>query len=194
MSLLPESSHIWSPPTELDFEKALMFFHAYMYGPLQGKLRLYGARGIPAGPVAMSSDWEVFASMLVKDMGRKFGAGIDLANCEVKSAKRGGSYEYQYHRNTGREKLLSDAKVGHLFFDYFGNLAEVDLRYLHGSELSPYFKLWLDEYPEPYPQRYRKNIPYGFVKQTGRLLMSLKDGEVVFPALAGDGSPPTVAI
>jgi hypothetical protein len=26
------------PPTELDFEKALMFFHAYMYGPLQGKL------------------------------------------------------------------------------------------------------------------------------------------------------------
>ena len=49
----------------------------------------------------MSSDWEVFASMLVKDLGRKFGAGIDLANYEVKSAKQGASYEYQYHKNTG---------------------------------------------------------------------------------------------
>lgn len=33
-------------PTGLDFEKALMYFHAYMYGPLQGKLRLYAARNI----------------------------------------------------------------------------------------------------------------------------------------------------
>jgi hypothetical protein len=39
-----------------------MFFHAYMYGPIQGKLRLYKARSIPPGSVAMSSDWEVFAS------------------------------------------------------------------------------------------------------------------------------------
>ena len=42
------------PPTNLDFEKSLMFFHAYMYGPLQGKLRLYGARKIPPGSVELS--------------------------------------------------------------------------------------------------------------------------------------------
>ena len=27
-------------PNELDIENALIFFHAYMYGPLRGKLRL----------------------------------------------------------------------------------------------------------------------------------------------------------
>lgn len=180
---MPEPQPTVAPPTNLDFEKALMFFHAYMYGPLQGKLRLYGARQVPAGSVASSSDWEVFASMLVNDVGRKFGAGIDLENYEVKSAKRGASYEYQYHRNTGVEKLLKDMTVGHLFFEYFENLREVHLRYLHGSQISEYFQGWLDSYPDPYPQRYRKNIPYGFVRRNGVLLMSLKDGEVVFPSL-----------
>lgn len=181
-----ETQPLGTPPTNLDFEKALMFFHAYMYGPLQGKLRLYGARQVPAGSVASSSDWEVFASMLVNDVGRKFGAGIDLENNEVKSAKRGASYEYQYHRNTGLEKLRKDMTVGHLFFEYFDNLREVHLRYLHGSQMSMYFERWLDSYPDPYPQRYRKNIPYGFVKQNGVLLMSLKDGEVVFPSLESE--------
>jgi hypothetical protein len=190
---MPESSLFWAPPTGLDFEKSLMFFHAYMYGPIQGKLRLYGARAIPPGSVAMSSDWEVFASMLVNDLGRKFGAGIDLANYEVKSAKRGGSYEYQYHKNTGLEKLAKDMEVGHLFFDYYDNLKEVDLRYLHGSQLTEYFGKWRDEYPNPYPQRYRKNVPYGFVKQHGTLLMTLKDGEVAFPTLVGETSPASIA-
>src|SRR5690349_14831268 len=117
-----------SPPTNLDFERALMFFHSYMYGPLQGRLRLYAARSIPPA-VALPADWEVFASMLVNDLGRKFGPGVDLANFEVKSAKRGSSFEYQYHKNTGLEKLAKDKKVGHLFFSYTDNLREVDLRY-----------------------------------------------------------------
>ena len=177
------------PPTNLDFEKSLMFFHAYMYGPLQGKLRLYGARGIPAGSVAMSSDWEVFASMLVNDMGRKFGPGIDLANHEVKSAKRGSSYEYQYHKNEGRSKLAKDMNVGHLFFDYFDNLREVDLRYAHGSAMKHFFEKWLNEFPDPYQQRYRRTIPYGWVKENGVLLMTLKDGEVVFPKLDFEAPP-----
>jgi hypothetical protein len=107
----------------------------------------------------------------------------------TKSAKRGGSYEYQYHRNTGLEKLAKDMEVGHLFFDYYDNLKEVDLRYLHGSQLAEYFGKWRSECPNPYPQRYRKNVPYGFVKQHGTLLMTLKDGEVAFPTLAG-GAPP----
>jgi hypothetical protein len=189
-----ESPQAGAPPTDLDFEKSLMFFHAYMYGPLQGKLRLYGARKIPTGSVAMSSDWEVFASMLVNDLGRKFGAGIDLANYEVKSAKRGGSYEYQYHKKTGVEKLSRDIEVGHLFFDYFDNLKSVDLRYLHGSQLAEFFGKWLAEYPDPYPQRYRKNIPYGFVKQHGTLLMTLKDGEVAYPSLATEARPTSVDV
>src|SRR5213595_144079 len=93
---------IGGQPTELEFEKALMFFHAYMYGPLQGKLRLYAARSVRSAGTTMSSDWEVFASILVRDVGQKLASGIDLSNYEVKSAASGGSYEYQYHKNTGK--------------------------------------------------------------------------------------------
>lgn len=104
--------------------------------------------------------------------------------------QRGGAasyeYQYQYHKNTGLQKLAKDKQVGHLFFDYFDNLSEVDLRYLHGSQLAEFFTKWFDEYPNPYPQRYRKNIPYGYVKQHGTLLMTLKGGEVVFPVLTAE--------
>jgi hypothetical protein len=110
-------------PTDLDFEKALMFFHAYMYGPLQGKLRLYRARDVCSAGKALSSDWEVFASILVKDVGTKLTKGVDLSKYEVKSAENGGSYEYQYHKNTGKQKLVDDIRVGHLFFDHRNNRA-----------------------------------------------------------------------
>lgn len=172
---------IGGPPSDLDFEKALMFFHAYMYGPLQGKLRLYSAREVRAAGTAMSSDWEVFASILVRDLGKKLAAGIDLSQYEVKSALDGGSYEYQYHKNTGREKLKRDTEVGHLFFAHRDNLGHVDLRYAHGSSMREFFAKWLKEYPDPYPQRYRKNIPFNWVKKNAILLMTLTDGEVTYP-------------
>ena len=52
---------------------------------------------------------------------------------------------------------------------------------------------WLDDYPNPYPQRYRKNIPYGYVKQHGTLLMTLKDGEVVFPILTTESTNSSIS-
>lgn len=178
----PSAFKVGGIPTDLDFEKALMFFHAYMYGPLQGKLRLYGARDVRPGGVAMSSDWEVFASILVKDLGTKLGSGIDLSGHEVKSAENGGSYEYQYHKLTGKDKLRRDMEVGHLFFDHSNNLRRVDLRYAYGGWMKElFFKRWLKEFPDPYQQRYRKNIPFKWVKEHGILLMTLKDGEVSYP-------------
>jgi hypothetical protein len=135
-------------PTDLDFEKALMYFHAYMYGLLQGKLRLYDARGVRSAGKVMSSDWEVFASILVKDVGKKLGKGIDLSRHEVKSAEKGGAYEYQYHKDTGRQKLRDDAQVAHLFFDHSDNLRKVELRYIDGRLMQkPYFGKWLREFP-----------------------------------------------
>lgn len=179
----PQAYKVAGIPTELEFEKALMFFHAYMYGPLQGKLRLYDARGVSPGGVAASSDWEVFASILVRDLGTKLGAGIDLINYEVKSAMEGGSYEYQYHKNTGKQKLKKDMDVGHLFFDHSDNLRHIDLRYAHGSWMKEkFFSAWLREFPTPYPQRYRKNVPFTWVNENGVLLMTLKNGEVVYPS------------
>lgn len=171
------------PPTDLDFEKALMFFHAYMFGPLQGKLRLYRARDVHSAGKALSSDWEVFASILVKDVGTKLTKGVDLSQYEVKSAEEGGSYEYQYHRNTGKQKLRSDKSVGHLFFSHADNLRRVELRYMHGSVLKKYFNAWLRSYPDPYPQRYRRSIPFGEVSKSGVLLMRIENGEVTVPTL-----------
>lgn len=180
---LRKSERVAGPPTDLDFEKALMFFHAYMYGPLQGKLRLYNAREVHPPGAAMSSDWEVFASILVRDVGKKLAAGVDLSGHEVKSAFSGGSYEYQYHKNTGKGKLQSDIQVGHLFFNHWDNLHHVELRYAHGTAMKAFFTKWLKEYPDPYPQRYRKNIPFQWVKEHGTLLMVLTDGEVTFPKI-----------
>ncbi|HWG20764.1 MAG TPA: hypothetical protein VG225_09555 [Terracidiphilus sp.] len=114
----------------------------------------------------------------------------------MKSAKTGGSYEYQYHKNSGREKLIKDSTVGHLFFEYSDNLKKVELRFMHGSELSKkYFGKWLGEFPtkpEDYKdQRFRKSIPYGTVNKGGKLLMRLVDGEVLFPAIAPVETSPT---
>lgn len=170
------------PPPELDLEKGLMFFHAYMYGPLQGKLRLYEARDVSPTTVASPSDWEVFASILVGDPGTKSQAGIDLLGYEVKSAKQGSSFEYQYHRDSWEDKLQRDGEVGHLFFSHADNLRIVDLYYANGVDLAPlYFEHWAAESPygsDRPPLRYRKSIPYGWVKTNGRLLMTLRDGEV----------------
>jgi hypothetical protein len=139
------------------------------------------SREVHTPGAAMSSDWEVFASILVRDVGKKLAAGIDLAQHEVKSAFSGASYEYQYHKKTGKEKLKSDAEAGHLFFDHRNNLRHVDLRYAHGSSMKEFFRKWLHEYPDPYPQRYRKNIPFSWVKKHAILLMTLEDGEVTYP-------------
>ena len=128
----------------------------------------------------MSSDWEVFASILVRDLGKKLAASIDLSQHEVKSATEGGSYEYQYHKLGGKQKLRRDMEVGHLFFDHRNNLRHVELRYPHGNSMKEFFSEWLKNYPEPYPQRYRKGIPFHRVKKNGVLLMTT-DGEVTYP-------------
>jgi hypothetical protein len=52
---------------------------------------------------------------------------------------------------------------------------------MHGSQLKDYFQEWLDKYPDPYPQRYRKSIPFSYVRDNGVLLMTLSDGEVTHP-------------
>lgn len=187
----PAAYKTGGPPSELDFEKSLMFFHAYMYGPIQGKLRLYAARNVRAGSLITPSDWEVFASILVNDLGTKLGAGIDLSGYEVKSATHGSNYEYQYHKNTGKEKLRKDVEVGHLFFDHADYLAHVDLRYAHGSWMKDdFFGKWEKEYPDPYPQRYRKSMPFSWVKSHGVLLMTIEKGEVTFPRSAKADKPP----
>ena len=166
-------------PDDLDIEKALIFFHAYMYGPIRGKMRLYSARGV-APRVAMSADWELFASILVRDRGVPGHGGLDLERYEVKSASYGSSFEYQYHRNSWQEKLESDRAAGHLFISHRDGLRLVEVRYCEGSELQEFFDTWADErpYSDPTQQRFRKQVSFGWVRLNGKLLLRIVDGEV----------------
>jgi hypothetical protein len=71
-----------------------------------------------------------------------------------------------------------------LFFDHRNNLRRVNLRYAHGSWMKEkFFDKWLKGYPDPYPQRYRRSVPFGWVKENGVLLMTLEDGEVTYPKI-----------
>ena len=90
-------------PDTLDVRAALIYFHAYMYGPYRGRLRLFRDRGLRPRTV-MSEDWEVFTSILLRQQGVASREGPDLGDTEVKSAVAGNSFEYQYHRKVVAEE------------------------------------------------------------------------------------------
>jgi hypothetical protein len=77
-------------------------------------------------------------------------------------------------------------EVGHLFFEWHDNLREVELRWAHGSQMREFFDKGLRKWPEPYLQRYRTSISYGWVRSNATLLMVLREGEVVYPALMNE--------
>jgi hypothetical protein len=106
----------------------------------------------------------VFASTLLTRRWQQ-APGTDLPGHEAKSVLDAGNYEYQYHKNTGKDKLKRDMVA-------------------HGGSMKEFFATWLAEYPDPYPQRYRKNIPFYWIKKNGILLMTLSDGEVTYPPTA----------
>jgi len=165
---------------QLELNESLKFFSEFMHAPLQGKRRVYEARNIRLGSAVTSSDWEVFASLLVNKKGNGTVSGVDLGEFEVKSAMNDGAYEYQYHKDTGVEKLNKDAVVGHLFFNHSDFLNNVELRYVHGSEAqAEHFSIWSKNYPDPYPQRYRNSISFGWVKKHAKLLLQIKNGKIV---------------
>ena len=97
---------------QLECDKAYQFYKKYIFNKEKQKLLEMHGFSIP-GSVS-SSDWELFAAILV---GRKAAAGYgaDLEGLEIKSAQMGSSFEYQYHKHTGLEKLKDDMKVNHLF-------------------------------------------------------------------------------
>ncbi len=166
-------------PDDLDIEMALIYFHAYMYGPLRGKVRLYSARGV-SPRVAMSEDWELFASILVRGRGVSGQGGLDLEGYEVKSAKYRSSFEYQYHRDSWREKLAADRKAGHIFISHRELLQLVEVRYCTGSDLRRFFDKWETErpYSDSGQQRFRKSVSFGWVRENAELLLCIEDGEV----------------
>jgi hypothetical protein len=88
---------------------------------------IYRERSISAEGIVPFRDWEVFAAVLGDDVGSGFAVGNNLTRHEIKSAKFGGSFEYQYHKNTGLAKFDHDQTVDHVFVVYDDSYRSVDV-------------------------------------------------------------------
>lgn len=132
--------------------------------------------------------WELFGSILTGRSGAGT-IGADLIGWEVKSAKTGGSYEYQYHLNTGAAKLDEDCNVNHMFCAYSETYEDVIVRIIRGRDLSErFFTAWKPEYARNYNaaapaserrQRFRKNIPFSYVESHGHIILSIEAGKII---------------
>ncbi|MCE2559628.1 MAG: hypothetical protein J4F98_13770 [Acidobacteria bacterium] len=187
-------------PDTLDVRAALIYFHAYMYGPYRGRLRLFRDRGLQPRMV-MSEDWEVFTSILLRQQGVASREGPDLGDVEVKSAAAGSSFEYQYHRNSWKKKLEADRRSGHAFVWYGDDLQAVEVWYSDGQRLASHFSEWEAEepYSRPSQQRFRKQVSAGWVREHATLLLRVRDGEAEYEWHRGhteddsSNGPPSVA-
>lgn len=136
--------------------------------------------------------WELFAAILTGQKGTG-NTGADLQGWEVKSAIMGASFEYQYHLNTGLEKLEEDCIVNHLFCSYSKDYSNVNVMVMRGKDLAePFFHQWRDGYDKNYDrsadprnrrQRYRKTISYGHVRNHGTPILTIEDGQLIFTSI-----------
>jgi len=169
---------------DLDVDRAYNFYKLYLLDWTRGKKALYEEYGFKVEGSVLSRDWELFAAILLKDRA-KAGDGTDLEKHEVKSAIYGNSFEYQYHRNHGVDKLEEDKRVNHVFISYSSNYANVEVRLVDSSLLAPIFDSWLigliTNYGGEIPrQRYRRSISFGMVKRSGILLLQIQAEELIF--------------
>ncbi|MCB9026114.1 MAG: hypothetical protein H6625_07350 [Bdellovibrionaceae bacterium] len=130
-----------------------------------------------------SQDWELFAAILT-NLKSTEGYGADLPGYEVKSAKSRNSFEYQYHKNAGLEKLEEDMVVSHLFISYSPSYTEITVRLLKPEILKPTFESWREELENNYRdgstrQRFRKSISFGTVESNGTIIMEIRAGKLI---------------
>lgn len=172
---------------ELDLPLALWFYEEFIRHPHEQKRVLRRHFGFTAGRPGSSEDWELFTAILLKS-GRNAGSryGHDLAGAEVKSARVGSSFEYQYHLNTGVAKLDAEHTIDHVFVSYDDE--GVVVRLVPGEMLKDTFASWRDPLLANYDalnpsrrQRFRKTVPYGTVLRLGRVLLQIQAGVLIEP-------------
>ena len=168
-------------PDSLDVEAALIYFDAYMYSPLPGKMRMFERRGLHPR-ITMPGDWEVFAAILVRTTGTESNDGIDLVGYEVKSAKGRGGFEYQYHRKSWEKKFDDDRSADHIYISYRDNLSHVEVRHCTGADITPFLDAWLEDapYSKDTEQRFRRSISYRWVSENATLLLKIEDGRATY--------------
>lgn len=168
-------------------DKAYELYVRYIYD--EEKIWLLSEYNLKIAGSVPSVLWELFGALLTERSGSGL-TGADLLGWEVKSAKVGGSFEYQYHLNTGAAKLKEDCEVNHLFCTYSETYKDVVVRVMSGKDLAEkYFKLWEPDYLKNYDssvhdsqrrQRFRRNISFGYVEANGELVLKIEDCVITF--------------
>jgi hypothetical protein len=164
-------------------KKAFEFYRKHILN--EEKLKLLKEFEFRTNGAVSSQDWELFAAILSNKKATA-GYGADLPGLEVKSAKDGNSFEYQYHKNAGLEKLEEDMEVEHLFISYSASYLDVTVRLVQPSILIPTFKSWKPLLEKNYDsssgkQRFRRSISFKVVSESGQVVMKISDGKLVKP-------------
>ncbi|GFD67923.1 hypothetical protein [Alteromonas sp. KUL106] len=170
-----------------NIDKAYDFYSKHIYD--KEKIKLLREYNLKTAGFVPSVLWELFGALITGKKGTGL-TGADLEGWEVKSSVERGSFEYQYHLNTGRPKLIEDCGVSHLFCSYSKDYKNVFVRMMTGEELrESYFDKWLPEYELNYDrsiestarrQRFRRSIPFGHVSKNGKLVLEIKNTELVY--------------
>lgn len=167
----------------LQVQEVYSFYRTYILEYSRNKAEIYERYGFSLQGSVGPKDWEVFAAILLNDRARR-GDGADLENYEVKSATIGSSFEYQYHRNRGLNKLTDDRDVDHIFVARSENYMNVEVWLVERTKMIPMFDRWLPELLQNYEtaerQRFRRSVTYGFVKSQGVRLLAISSGELSY--------------
>lgn len=181
---MTDSSQSWpkfSVPS-INAPAAFAFYKRFILDYSQDKAAIYAQYGFTLQGSIGFKDWEVFAAILMGDRASP-GDGADLENYEVKSALIGNSFEYQYHRNRGLEKLQDERAVDHLFIARSSTYRGVEVWLVDRAKLVTTFDRWLPELQENYRaesrQRFRRSVTYRFVTTRGDKLMHIKNGALI---------------
>jgi hypothetical protein len=162
-------------------EDAFSFYEQFILKYSQDKAQIYERYGFTLQGSIGSKDWEVLAAILLGDRARD-GDGADLMNYEVKSAVIGNSFEYQYHKNSGIEKLNMDKLVDHVFISRNETYTDVSVWLVDRVHLISIFDDWRPELEANYDsttrQRFRKSVSHGFVRQHGQKIFSISEGRL----------------
>ena len=131
--------------------------------------------GFSINGLVSSKCWEIFAAILVGERRNPSDSPDLTGNWEVKSACMGSSFEYQYHREEGLNKLRDDMSCRHLFVSYENNYQAAIVRTMEGAALSNFFYQWKPLLEEAYKdikcRRFRKSIPYSVVANKATIVM-----------------------
>lgn len=144
------------------------------------KLTMFKKYNFNVNGCVSSHDWELFCAILF-DANKTYGL-CDLEQYEVKSAKRGGAFEYQYHRCSGLRKMDSDAKINHVFVIYDNEYQDVDVYILNYNVMKKIIANWKRHFKQNYldgKQRFRKSIGYRFMLRHSTAIMRIRDGQLV---------------